>query len=145
MNTVNDIKTYFESKQPEYEKASQKLENAKDEFNKTYRELSKGAEPLINEFTKTLFEYLVNRLNVRKRGTSHSNTLTEIFLNDNGIEKISFHNKFYLSAYQPEFTYMIRDENLKADTGKLPMNKSPEEVGEWLIERYKSFKKMDIS
>lgn len=141
MSSVNDIKRSYEIKQSAYKHALQTLNEAKREFNKTYHELSEEGQTVAENFTKSLYNYLVKNLDVSERRSSYSPTLCEVYLNDSGYEKISFHNKFYLSALNPEFTYMIRDNNLKAEEGKLPMDMEPEKVGEFLITQLKNFKK----
>lgn len=141
MKTVNDIKQYYESVEDDYKEAKREYEKAKDRFNLKYNELSEGAYEIIDEFTKELFNTLVSKLdNVADRNTYWSRTLTEIHFDGGGMDKISFHNKYYINAYQPEFTYMFRDAKMRADNGIIPMDMTGKEAAEFLYQRYQEFK-----
>lgn len=139
MSTIRDIKDYYESKQKDYQEARLELERATDEFNSKYGSISKGIKPLTDSFTKGLYEHLYSRLNINPRHSSYSSTLSELFFEDGEIEKISFNNRYYLSAEEPTFTYMIRDKNFNAMEGEIPLDFSVMEAGEWLLLKYYDF------
>ena len=141
--TARDITNAYQKNVDRVEQAKAELDKAQEKFNRIYTDSNKEGKEVQMKFSNELFDYITSRVNVRDRGTYvGSGGLTEIFLDEgNNMEKISFHNRQWVSNVDGEFTFMIRDYNMNTVEGEIDPDMTPEEAGEFILSEYeKSFK-----
>ena len=137
--TASQITQSYEKNVERVRKAKEELQKAQDKFNEIYTDANREGSKLTKLFSQELFEYIKSRVNFRELYSGvGSSGLTEIFLNDDGMEKISFHNRQWVSNIDGGFTYMIRDENLRSVTGEIDPDMTPEQVGEFILSEYRN-------
>jgi len=120
--------------------AKEEFDRAQERFNEIYTDCNREGHEVTKEFSQQLFNYIKERINFRERYSSVGRSLTEIFTNDEGMEKISFHNRQWVSNMDGGFTFMIRNEKLKSIEGEIPQDMTVEEVGEFLLKQYQELK-----